>query len=249
MFKLAIPKTTKRPQLTTRLAGEFSQNGSAGYVNQLRCNQTEESTPMPLAKIQVPADLNKRPFSEPSENAIDQAHEAIERFMLADVHFFDNFVNCDFHLVDQAISWVVESHLMAGNRFLEFGSGFGAATILASIHGMEAAGIEIEQPLVDEANQLADQLGVKADFYCGSFVPRDIEGYADLAAEVEHVDTSAGEVYEQMDSSIADFDLVFAFPWPGENGFFESVFERTAAQGALFMTYNGIEGIHLHRKE
>ena len=204
---------------------------------------------MPLAKIPVPADLNKRPFNQPSENAIDQAHEAIERFMLADEHFFDNFVNCDFHLVDQAISWVVENHLLAGNRFLEFGSGFGAVTILASIHGMTASGIEIEQPLVDQANSLADQLQVDADFYCGSFIPRDIDGYANLAAEVQHVDTSAGDVYDQMGVNVDDFDMMFAFPWPGENGFFESVFERTAAQGALFLTYNGIEGIHLHRKE
>ena len=204
---------------------------------------------MPLAKIPVPADLNKRPFNQPSENAIDQAHEAIERFMLADEHFFDNFVNCDFHLVDQAISWIVENHLLAGNRFLEFGSGFGAVTILASIHGMTASGIEIEQPLVDQANSLADQLQVDADFYCGSFIPRDIDGYANLAAEVQHVDTSAGDVYDQMGVNVDDFDMMFAFPWPGENGFFESVFERTAAQGALFLTYNGIEGIHLHRKE
>ena len=204
---------------------------------------------MPLAKISVPSDLNKRTFSQSSENAIDQAHEAIERFMLADEHFFDNFVNCDFHLVDQAISWIVENHLLAGNRFLEFGSGFGAVTILASIHGMTASGIEIEQPLVDQANSLADQLQVDADFYCGSFIPRDIDGYANLAAEVQHVDTSAGDVYDQMGVNVDDFDMMFAFPWPGENGFFESVFERTAAQGALFLTYNGIEGIHLHRKE
>ena len=71
-----------------------------------RSNKTQKDAPMPLAKITVPADLNKRPFSQPSENAIDQTHEAIERFMLAAEHFFDNFVNCDFHLVDQAISCV-----------------------------------------------------------------------------------------------------------------------------------------------
>ena len=114
---------------------------------------------------------------------------------------------------------------------------------------MTASGIEIEQPLVDQANSLADQLQVDADFYCGSFIPRDIDGYANLAAEVQHVDTSAGDVYDQMGVNVDDFDMMFAFPWPGENGFFESVFERTAAQGALFLTYNGIEGIHLHRKE
>ena len=124
---------------------------------------------MPLAKIPVPTDLNKRAFSQTAEKAIDEAHEAIERFMLADEHFFDNFVNCDFHLVDQAITWVTESHLLAGNRFLEFGSGFGAATILASVHGMEAVGIEIEQPLVDEASKLADHLQVKAEFLLRQF--------------------------------------------------------------------------------
>ena len=204
---------------------------------------------MPLAKIPVPTDLNKRPFSQQSEHAIDEAHEAIERFMLADEHFFDNFVNCDFHLVDQALSWIVENHLVTGDRFLEYGSGFGATTILASIHGMVATGIEIEQPLVDQANTLAERLQVAADFYCGSFIPRDIEGYVELAADVRHVDTSAGDVYEQMNATPEDFDLMFAFPWPGENGFFESVFDRTAAQGALLLTYNGIEGIHLHRKE
>ena len=87
---------------------------------------------MPLAKIPVPADLNKRPFSQQSEHAIDEAHEAIERFMLADEHFFDNFVNCDFHLVDQALSWIVESHQLTGDRFLEYGSGFGACLLYTS---------------------------------------------------------------------------------------------------------------------
>ena len=204
---------------------------------------------MPLVKVQIPDSLREISHTTRSEHAIDEAHEAIERFMLADEHFFSNFVNCDFHLVDQAIGWVLQNHMLTGNRFLEYGSGFGAVTILAAIHGMEASGIEIESVLVAEAEKLGQALKVDASFYCGSFVPRGIEGYSDLAVGIEHVDTSEDDVYEQIGFQMDEFDLVFAFPWPGEDEFFESVFEKTAAEGALIMTYNGIEGIHLKRKE
>jgi hypothetical protein len=204
---------------------------------------------MPLSTIPIPGLIREVAHSARSENAIDEAHEAIERFMLADEHYFSNFVNCDFHLVDQAIRWVLQNHLITGNRFLEYGSGFGAATILASIHGMDASGIEIESVLVREAEKLRDKLEVNAEFYCGSFVPRGIEGYEDLTADIQHVDTNEGDVFEQIGLQMDDFDLVFAFPWPGEDVFFESVFERTAAAGAVIMTYNGIEGIRLKRKE
>lgn len=204
---------------------------------------------MSLTKIQIPDSFRDIAHTSGSEHAIDEAHEAIERFMLADEHFFSNFVNCDFHLVDQAIQWVLQNHVLTGNRFLEYGSGFGATTILAAIHGMEASGIEIESVLVAEAEKLCQGLEVDASFFCGSFVPRGIEGYSDLAIGIEHVDTSEDDVYDQIGFQMNDFDLVFAFPWPGEDGFFESVFEKTASVGAVILTYNGIEGVRLKRKE
>ena len=45
-----------------------------------------------------------------------------------------------------------------------------------------------------------------------------------------------------------DFDLFFAFPWPGEHVFFEAVFDDSAADGALLLTYRGREGMSLTRK-
>ena len=45
-----------------------------------------------------------------------------------------------------------------------------------------------------------------------------------------------------------EFDLMFAFPWPGESGFFEAVFDAGAASGALLMTYRGRDGVNVVRK-
>ena len=54
---------------------------------------------------------------------IDQANEAIERFMLADQELIEKFVTCDFHLTQSALAWIVENHLLTGERVFELGSG------------------------------------------------------------------------------------------------------------------------------
>ncbi len=92
--------------------------------------------------------------------------------MLADQSVIENFVTCDFHLLDQALTWIQQNHLMTGNRFCELGSGFGVATMLAAIRGLEAVGIEIEPVLVEQSSQLAEDLDVDAKFFSGSFIPR-----------------------------------------------------------------------------
>ncbi len=203
---------------------------------------------MTLETIEIPDAIKQLPFSAGAEELIDTANDAIEAFMLRDQEVIENFVTCDFHLVDQAITWIEQNHLLTGNRFLEFGSGFGVAAMLAARRGMESVGIEIEPRLVDEATIVADSLGNDAKFYCGSFVPRDVDGLTAIASEVEHVDTEEGDTYEMIGREIGEFDLFFAFPWPGEHGFFEAVFESGAADGALLLTYRGREGMNLVRK-
>ena len=96
---------------------------------------------------------------------------------------------------------------------------------------------------------MADDLGLPAKFYCGTFVPRDISGILELAREVEHVDTHEGEVYDEIGLGLDDFDLFFAFPWPGEQHFFEAVFQAGAADNSLLLSYRGRDGMHLLRKE
>jgi hypothetical protein len=201
-----------------------------------------------LTPIEIPDSIRRLPFSDRAASLIDAANDRIEAFMLADQSVIENFVNCDFHLFDQALSWIEQNHLLAGNRFCELGSGFGVATLLAAIRGLEAVGIEIEPVLVEQSANLADDLDVEAKFFAGSFIPREATGLVELAADIHHVETQAGDVYDEIGLAMADFDLLFAFPWPGEHGFFEAVVDACAAAGTMLLTYRGREGMNLVRK-
>lgn len=203
---------------------------------------------MTLSSINIPDEINRFPHSPAAAHLIDLANDRIEAFMLADDLVIENFVACDFHLLDQAITWIEQSHLLTGNHFCEFGSGFGVAALLASLRGMDSIGIEIESSLVEQSTSLAEELGLSAKFYCGSFVPRDITGILEIARDVEHVETHEGEVYEEIGLGLDDFDLFFAFPWPGEEQFFEAVFQAGAAVNSLLLSYRGRNGMHLLRK-
>jgi len=201
-----------------------------------------------LQSIDVPDSIKKIPLSERADSLIDDANDRIEAFMLADQSVIENFVTCDFHLLAQSLAWIDQNHLLTGRRFCELGSGFGVAAMLAAIRGMESVGIEIEPTLVEQSADLANDLHVDARFFTGSFVPRDAAGLSDLAAEIKHVETQAGDVYEEIGLAMNDFDLFFAFPWPGEHTFFEAVFDACAADGALLLTYREREGMNLVRK-
>lgn len=203
---------------------------------------------MTLQSISIPDAIEQLPHSPAATRLIGLANDRVEAFRWADESDIENFVPCDFYLLDQSLTWIEQNHLLTGRRFCEFGSGFGVAALLASLRGMESVGIEIEPALVEQARSLADDLGLPAKFYCGSFVPRDISGILELGRDVEHVDTHDGEVYDEVGLGLDDFDLFFAFPWPGEHPFFEAVFQAGAASNSLLLSYRGRDGMHLVRK-
>ena len=201
-----------------------------------------------LEPVKVTDALREIPHTFSSEHLIDLGNDRIAEFMLSNDETIPNFVTCDFHLIDLAMTWLQKNHLITGNNFCEFGSGYGVVTLLAADRGMKSVGIEIEPTLVERSTALAEELSLDAEFYCGSFIPRDIGDLSDLAADIENVDTSQGDVYEEIGMSMDEFDLMFAFPWPGEGGFFEAVFDAGAASGALLMTYRGRDGVNVVRK-
>ena len=203
---------------------------------------------MRLQPIPLPDSIRDIRLSAAEQSLIDEANDRIEAFMLADQRVIENFVTCDFWLAAQAITWIASEHLLIGERFLEFGAGFGVAAMLAAQRGMEAFGIEIEPVLVEQAAQLAEDLELSAKFFSGSFVPRDTSGLIEAASDVRHVDTEEGDVYAEIGLELVDFDLFFAYPWPGEHTFFEAVFQSGAPDGALLLTYRGREGMNLVRK-
>ena len=203
---------------------------------------------MTLQPIDIPDEIKELACSPDAVRLMEQATDRIEAFMKDNDSVTQNFVRCDFQLFDQSLEWIEQNQLLAGNRFCELGSGFGVAALLAANRGMESVGIEIESYLVQQASDLAETLDLPVEFYCGSFVPRGIEGIVELGSEVEHVEVHEDEIYEEIGLDMDDFDLFFAFPWPGEEHFFEAVFRAGAAVNSMLLTYRGRDGMHLVRK-
>ncbi|MCP5070932.1 MAG: hypothetical protein GY946_30580 [bacterium] len=158
------------------------------------------------------------------------------------------FVACDFARVWQGLAHVKRAHLIPGNSFLEWGSGLGAVTCLASMLGFEASGIEISQPLVDASEELAAEYEVAAEFVCASYIPEGGEHLVLNEGDMTWIDTSGPSAYDDLGLDINDFDLIFAYPWPGEEHALLDLFEHYASRGAVFMTYNGVEDLRAVRK-
>ena len=43
--------------------------------------------------------------------------------------------------------------------------------------------------------------------------------------------------------------MIFAYPWPGDEEVVDALFLEFGAAGALLVTYHGIEGVRVRRKE
>ena len=45
-----------------------------------------------------------------------------------------------------------------------------------------------------------------------------------------------------------DCNVVFAYPWPGEEAFVDGIFARHASPGALLLTFHGWDRVLVQRK-
>jgi hypothetical protein len=158
------------------------------------------------------------------------------------------FVPSDFELVYRALAAIESQQLATGRRFVEWGSGIGIITCLAALVGFDAVGIEIEGKLVDIADELATDHDIAVQFAKGSFVPQWAEPSIDSTGDVAWLSTDGPDGYAELQLEPDDFDIVFAYPWPGEEQVIFDLFADTAAVGALLLTYHGLEGVKLQRK-
>ena len=202
---------------------------------------------MPLVRLNLPAALPPPPpevarFIVDAQSRVDAF---IESHLTAPVHAF---VPSDFTLVYGALRHVADAHLAAGPLFCEWGSGAGVVACLAAMVGFGACGIEFETDLVELSVRLARDYRLAVGFYHGNLVPHGGQRIAQEVSEFEWLAVGGPDPYDQMDLEIDDFDVVFAYPWPGEERVIESLFDRFASDGALLMTYNGIEGVRLFRR-
>ena len=158
------------------------------------------------------------------------------------------FVCSEFERVGRALQGIVDGNLATGDACCEWGSGLGVVALMAACQGFSACGIEIDPGLVDAANAFAADLGLDVEFVCGTFVPPGGEDLTDVPQEFGWLSAGGACGHELLGVVPAEFDLVFAYPWPGEEEVVENLFERFASDSALLLTFHGMEDLRLRRK-
>ncbi len=130
-----------------------------------------------------------------------------------------------------------------GLRFLEWGSAIGVIAIMADLLGFESYGIEIDASLVDVARGLARKHRSGARFAAGSYVP---EGYVwksgtgdDRIGTIENGRAAYGELGLELEA----FDLVYAFPWSGEEPILRDILRRRGRRGARLLFHSVAAGV------
>ncbi len=203
---------------------------------------------MPLVDVE----LDPKPTALPSHvvSFLEEADRRIDHFL---VHQIDapvpGFVPSDFPSVYHVLHALREAQLAPGDRFCEWGSGFGVVASLAGIVGFEAYGIEINEELHAASEELAEDFDVAVEFAHGSFLPEGADQeFTETLSEVNWLETIGESGYDLLELDPDDFDVIYAFPWPGEQHIIANLFERYAAVGALLITYQEQGEIFIRRK-
>jgi len=159
------------------------------------------------------------------------------------------FVPSDFERVYAVLRAAAEVNLAPGTRFCEWGSGFGVVAGLAAMLGFDAYGIEVDGDLVDAARRLAADFNLPVEFAHDSFIPHGGEVVAEASGAFSWLAPDAGGAYAELGLDPDDFDVVFVYPWPDEEGVTDALFERYAGTGAILVTYHGGDDLRVRRKK
>lgn len=203
-----------------------------------------------MALADVPLHVPERRLPHDIVEFLDDANARIRKFVADREIRISGFVPSDFEPVYQALDAIVEENLASGDVFCEWGSGFGVVAMMAQLLEFQTYGIEIEDSLVVGARQLADEFDLPVDFVTGSFVPAGGERIVDeLCSGTDSWLTGiADDAYEELGLSPNDFDVVYAFPWPGEENVIAGLFDEFCAVGSLLLTFDHLEGVRVRRK-
>lgn len=128
------------------------------------------------------------------------------------------------------------------HSFLELGSGIGVITLIADQLGYDAYGIELEEELFDTSIALNDEFSGAATFVHGTFVPEEFRNDVALLDAEFHTPSEGADGFEELGMDLESFDLVYAYPWPGEEAWFDELVKRYGGPHTRFMTYSVSEG-------
>lgn len=151
------------------------------------------------------------------------------------------FVPADYDLV---LDTLLELRA-PGLRFLEWGSATGVITIMADLLGFEACGIELDPALVATARELAARHGSGARFAAGSFLP---QGYVwrPRTRDGRMGTIEAGpSAYPELGHPLDDFDLVYGYPWSGEEPMMQDLMRAYGRPGGKLLLHGGAERMRI----
>lgn len=174
---------------------------------------------------------------------IDEGWTIFERFD-AEVRRkrFHPFVAADYDRVLQALLPL----RAPGLRFIEWGSATGVITIMASLLGFEAYGIELDPALTATARALAAKFDSSAVFAEGSFVP---SGYRWRPATGDGRLGTIGDGpsgYPLIGHPLDDFDIVYGYPWGGEEPMMLDLMRAYGRRGGRLLLH-GDDGVRVYR--
>jgi len=199
---------------------------------------------MPLQELTLRLDPSTMP--ERVAELIQEADRRDAAFFAAGLgRKYSRYVPSDPAVVHAAIAHLRERKLLRGNRFCEWGCGFGVAASIASLLGFESYGIELASEIAELAAQLAGDFGLDVEILNISYLPEgfdDCEGIGgkDLVVPDPPADPDIlvpPPQYEGLDPG--EVDLFYVFPWPGEEELMMDLFKAVSTEGAILMIYLG----------
>jgi len=191
--------------------------------------------------IQAPLPRDVEAFLNDAQRRVDEFLE--ERSTDRKLGFFPS----DYPLVYTFLDAVrqLDTHACS---LCEWGSGFGVVAGLGAFLGFSSCGIEIDPRLNRRARRLLREHRLDVEILEGSFIPEEFAHTAPWSStQTSTIFCGAGS-NDEVDVTIDDFDVIFAFPWPNEEEVFCELFQRFAANGALLMTYHALDDVHVYRK-
>jgi hypothetical protein len=153
------------------------------------------------------------------------------------------FVAADYEVVLESLLALRGS----GLKFLEWGSATGVITIMADMLGFEAYGIELDAELAGVARGLAERSGSGARFAVGSFLPA---GYVWKPSSGDGRLGTIGQgisAYPELQHPLEDFDVVYAFPWGGEEPMMQDLMRCYGGSEARLLLHTVTEGMQVYR--
>lgn len=186
---------------------------------------------------------NQHEREGPDRELLDRIHAIQEEGKRLWSHFDDEvrgerwhpFVPADYESVLHALI----SLRARGRRFLEWGSATGVVTIMADLLGFDAYGVEIDATLVRIARDLARRADSEATFAQGSFLPAGYEWTSPYEDRRMGTIAAGAPAYTDLEHPLETFDVVFAYPWSGEERMMKDLMRERGAPDAVLLLHDG----------